>query len=780
MVIEWPVPQSVEGVLGIMNGKLDATFIRGFLPKLMAPMDSSVVFAYRSETSDEISFIDIFREEPLKSLKNEFPGVCSFLRKKFDENMDWYNRICLPNDTRATRYIYGIYEGAHMSLEKPSGWHLVLENMGLQLYQYTCDETCFVEFIVPVIVDFNVADTTGRKIIGAFISGQFKSIHDDFHPCKLCSTVITERMRLDDFDKDEMQKLDDEIKLEYTKNKLIPSEECLINFVGMIADFSRMMGIRHSELLHSHSRRIMQKIDDVIWDNSSNTEIDGNGLENFEQRLVNLNNRLLSGLGCLLEENAAGFSRIHVSMPKQHLDQFDPIHKINRQESFFNFWVDGEERNGSWTPRINLLSKCWINIINGNKKDILLKGATVSSYKNENEFLSDLEEMFPGIVGYIEDNKISVASFGVYVFTTQRHRNYPLVFLIEDNNPNRLCDKYIIQDIFENAAEKYLTQWNEIFSDYQRFFIEVGAGYIDHELGQVQSGIESLAREALDSYVPIADFLKPMKTPSSVKEAIYKTKDFAKDILAFNRLTELISKHQLSSMFSTEPTFTEFNPYGDVLYELNAIYKSQCQLEGKFTIIKPLETVRTDDRYSSQMYTDKNIFMIIVNNLIRNAIKYSWPGTLIYIDCKLNDDHTKWVLKVTNYGRFISKDDKNEIFGFRMRGDNARDASGMGIGLYLVKFLTETLLHGSVGLEHERISEMCIPAFQYFTNKSHDFIPEDQYNTYYGEYKRLSASKIYGKVMNGPFGALTWREAKAMIDIPTDTFCFIVELPHKK
>jgi len=778
-LVEWPVPHSIEGILGTMNNELDSTYIKGMLPKLMKPLNNTVIFAYLNTKTKETEFIDIFREEPLKSMKNSFPGVCSFLRQEDEEEgTDWYVQICQHNDANALLWAYKLHGlDVSPSPQLPKGWEKIEEYKGIPLYRYMCEETCFIELITPVIVNSNQKNSHQGKMVGAFITGQFKDGKEPFDFNVTCCSVVAARSRLCDLDNSKMYSFKEKIKLEYEKNRILPQKEYLNGFLRMVYDFSKVLGDRYIDLRNSRSMELQKTMDRVIWEIGKNAH-HNNDLENIQSRFSALNNRLVKGLYSLVK--AVGFTRIHVSMPVHNLSRIEFSRKPSQVGTFVDRWIDRVKRADSWKPEIDLNSERWSEILNADSDSILLEGKTIGDYESDEAFLIDLEKLFCNIASYSRNNNIDVKSYGFFVFATQRHRDYPLVFFFEDDNPDRKCDKQVIMEVFASTAEKYLSQWNEMFSDYQRFLVEVGAGYIDHELGQIQSGIESLAREAMDSYQPVIEWLKDNKAPKQLQKYVYDTKDFAKDIRTFNKLTELISKHQLSSIFSTEPTFDDFMPYGDVLYELNAIYSPQCSREGKFVIISNLDNVINDPLYSPPMYEDKNLFMIVVNNLFRNAVKYSWPGTHIYVDCKLSKNCTKRIIQVTNYGREITEEDKRMMFEFRTRGSNAASASGMGIGLFLVKYLVENLLGGYVNFSHNRVSTKCVPAFTFFTTEAEDFLPES-YEELMDEYIRLRDNKIFQKISSGGHAkTLTRREAFSMINLPTDEFRFVVELPHRR
>ncbi len=97
---------------------------------------------------------------------------------------------------------------------------------------------------------------------------------------------------------------------------------------------------------------------------------------------------------------------------------------------------------------------------------------------------------------------------------------------------------------------------------------------------------------------------------------------------------------------------------------------------------------------------DPKRFMLVVDNLIQNAIKYSYPGTVI--EAKTTDTSKSVILSVTNIGARIPRDKREEIFKkfIRLSEEEAQFKwrPGTGIGLALVKRLVE-LHDGEISVE---------------------------------------------------------------------------------
>ncbi|MDG0866573.1 sensor histidine kinase [Candidatus Lucifugimonas marina] len=90
----------------------------------------------------------------------------------------------------------------------------------------------------------------------------------------------------------------------------------------------------------------------------------------------------------------------------------------------------------------------------------------------------------------------------------------------------------------------------------------------------------------------------------------------------------------------------------------------------------------------------------VITNLLSNASKYSWPGSTIHAFCGLEND--KFIVKVTDQGAGISREDISKVFTpfFRVDAAEVRAVPGAGLGLTIVKSIVE-LHDGQVYIESE-------------------------------------------------------------------------------
>jgi signal transduction histidine kinase len=93
-----------------------------------------------------------------------------------------------------------------------------------------------------------------------------------------------------------------------------------------------------------------------------------------------------------------------------------------------------------------------------------------------------------------------------------------------------------------------------------------------------------------------------------------------------------------------------------------------------------------------QFYADEQMLSTVIRNLVTNSIKYSEGQGKINIESQINDNN--FTLVFTDEGIGISEDEKKNIFKkfYRVGEEKTRTTPGSGLGLFLVKKITE--IHG--------------------------------------------------------------------------------------
>jgi signal transduction histidine kinase len=144
---------------------------------------------------------------------------------------------------------------------------------------------------------------------------------------------------------------------------------------------------------------------------------------------------------------------------------------------------------------------------------------------------------------------------------------------------------------------------------------------------------------------------------------------------------------------------TDFNPVA-VIHEL----LSQHPVSGRF-----VSTISN----TQFLQSDLVLFKIIFGNLIENAIKYSAAGSdiLLSVSSKTVNHKNYWHFSIINHVGKAGIPDSKRIFDKYYRSPGAHNISGSGLGLFLVKSLTE-LIGGFVKYKvvGDQIGfEICLP-----------------------------------------------------------------------
>jgi two-component system NtrC family sensor kinase len=193
---------------------------------------------------------------------------------------------------------------------------------------------------------------------------------------------------------------------------------------------------------------------------------------------------------------------------------------------------------------------------------------------------------------------------------------------------------------------------------------------VAHDIRAPLAAIKSCLRVVLDGYLK-NNRTKEMEMIQRAEERVESQLAFVKDLLDFTRMEE---EHREMKPMSLRPLV------------LNVVDMMQAWAKDEeITIeIKTLPEAR--------ILGDENLLNRSLTNLISNAIKYSPPNTLIWVNCSLKDGQVE--IQVGDNGVGIPEDELPEIFEILFRGVHAKrqQEHGAGLGLSIVKRAVE--LHG--------------------------------------------------------------------------------------
>jgi two-component system sensor histidine kinase CiaH len=91
----------------------------------------------------------------------------------------------------------------------------------------------------------------------------------------------------------------------------------------------------------------------------------------------------------------------------------------------------------------------------------------------------------------------------------------------------------------------------------------------------------------------------------------------------------------------------------------------------------------------SEVTGDALLLQILVNNLLENAVKYSFREPIIR--CILTEDHAHVILCIADEGPGIPVEERKKVFEkfYRIGNEETRSAKGTGLGLYLCKKIAD-------------------------------------------------------------------------------------------
>ena len=139
----------------------------------------------------------------------------------------------------------------------------------------------------------------------------------------------------------------------------------------------------------------------------------------------------------------------------------------------------------------------------------------------------------------------------------------------------------------------------------------------------------------------------------------------------------LSSSKQISQIYN-DIHFSAFNEINEDVFEefdLKDLVSESVDYFNDISITKNIQI--NSNLFACCIKMDRTKTQKLVNNLISNAIKYSYKDSIIQVTLKDN------ILSVKDFGRGISEEEQKEIFKRYKRGNN--NEGGFGIGLDIVK-----------------------------------------------------------------------------------------------
>ena len=289
----------------------------------------------------------------------------------------------------------------------------------------------------------------------------------------------------------------------------------------------------------------------------------------------------------------------------------------------------------------------------------------------------------------------------------------------------------IFQDLFTNLIMGIFTSTNmdavtanewygRIFMDHKDFFLILGFIILFlifynllikrmlHYLSSVEAAIDAIQRED-DEQIVLVPELRPLEDKLMALRATLKRKEMETAIseqkkndlvvyLAHDLKTPLTSVVAYLTMLINE--FFEITKYNlqDIVLEkeqLNLSMMLEQLADESYGVLRAKYltcSVETDD--DLMVLGDPDKLARVFDNLLRNAIAYSYTDTEIQIEARAKGQDI--VITFKNQGHEIPEQSLKTIFEKFYRVDNARSSQtgGSGLGLSIAKRIVE--LHGGI------------------------------------------------------------------------------------
>jgi PAS domain S-box-containing protein len=219
---------------------------------------------------------------------------------------------------------------------------------------------------------------------------------------------------------------------------------------------------------------------------------------------------------------------------------------------------------------------------------------------------------------------------------------------------------------------------------------------IEKDIDKAKTEFVSLASHQLRTPLSTVSWYSEMLLSGDVGELNDQQKNFVNEIYNGNkRMIELVSsllnvsRIELGT-FAVEPEISDIKEIVEsVLGELKPI-----------VIEKKMSIKTTYEDNLEKINLDKKLIRIVFQNLLTNALKYTDDGGKIDLSVKTKDDDYVLVT-VSDNGFGVPQSQQGEIFKKLFRADNAKakDKSGTGLGLYIIKSIIEQSSGGKLWFE---------------------------------------------------------------------------------
>ena len=308
----------------------------------------------------------------------------------------------------------------------------------------------------------------------------------------------------------------------------------------------------------------------------------------------------------------------------------------------------------------------------------------------------ELDQTFEDFINLVHpDDRLLIESYTQKILETKSAVSYEFRYLLANNEiiwiQNNITPVFVANKLTE------LHGVNIDITEKKQFELELikekeNAQTSDRLKTAFMNNISHEIRTPLNGILGFGQILTDRELPAEEKENYFKMLEESSDRL-LNTITNIMDISLLTSG-NLKINKEEFN-LDRLIHDIYKKFEYTCrQKDLAFSIQKnPAEN-------DTRICTDGSLLTKILSQLIDNSIKFTSSGT-VEISYELKENTL--LISVKDSGIGISEKNKSQIFDNFMQedNDNTRKYEGSGIGLSIVKGLTE-ILGGSISLESEK------------------------------------------------------------------------------
>ncbi len=228
-----------------------------------------------------------------------------------------------------------------------------------------------------------------------------------------------------------------------------------------------------------------------------------------------------------------------------------------------------------------------------------------------------------------------------------------------------IAERQLLQERSHQAEklEKALDREKEL-NGLQRQLVSLVSHEFRTPLAIIDGNAHRVARK-VDQIVP-EHLTRSMQT---IRSSITRLTNLMESVLSVSKLDEGRIK------FAPAPC-----DVGQMIVEVCAEYQ---QISAQHSLVVDV------DRFPHEAMVDATLIRQVLSNLISNAIKYSPGGATVRVEGRSADNDDEMVIAVTDQGLGIPENELGRLFERFFRASTSTGISGTGIGLHLVKHVTD-------------------------------------------------------------------------------------------